>query len=794
MVKYGLTYLLACFALLLAACSDDDAKFAAGNVSVTLSDTKVTIPVGGRYYDLTAVASDGSRLAASSDAEWLVVSADTVASDGSFEIYVQRNEDEIGRDATISIYGYEDMTLLGTVAVHQQGPNEVADNADDNIYSASRLGYGYNIFKGYMDDESKTCAVLNTNNAVVQEMMQVSLSNKEEVEHLCSNTLSELASLLTKSEEKSSSGLTGNKKTSSRFEQSSTVDIDEAWFSYIKLYRTVANASLDIGMLTQSLDVNGSDLFTDDFKEVYNELTATGYVPTDSVILSMLKTYGTHIIVQSEMGGSMDLTLNFKRTMTGTLNVRAEDFSGFFFSGDNLEYSVDDVCTNIYSNDAGTSSFKIVGGSKSARNTIKNSVNSNKRVNTDQLLAWQNSLNISSVQDLKGNTSIVPMKFQMIPISMLFPQKLQKAIFDGMLTLSQASTNDALDDIKASTDKYTIALTSDLLSFPTSDDASLVKVLYTSNLSSGALIPTLEICNEYVPKIRGDKRINVVYAIRNGKTFHGAGLFPGDGAGNPPAWLTFSDGDVYVNPIKDSELGNVIDTVYFMHGNIYETDLGLAPPAPRRSSVDYHYCKVETTENGKVQTVKMPCLKIGSGYWTRSNSKVNLHFAVPSDEEWDDWEYEYYEFNPSSGKYYAMLKGYITNEFLTYNGEYLGPDGQWFVPTIDDVNDLRLYMSNNPKAFFKGQVSGFNAEFDGYYGDVDVITNKRQDEEAYRYIGKLCCIACQSADANNKGIHEGRAMLLWDDYTLGLADDFFFRNSYFTVRLYRTSDYKYYSK
>ncbi|WP_289479434.1 hypothetical protein, partial [Klebsiella pneumoniae] len=80
-----------------------------------------------------------------------------------------------------------------------------------------------------------------------------------------------------------------------------------------------------------------------------------------------------------------------------------------------------------------------------------------------------------------------------------------------------------------------------------------------------------EVCNEYVPAIRGDKRITIIYGIKNGRTFHGVGFFPGDGEGNPPAFLTFSDGDVYVKPIKEKDAFEKVDTVYYLHGNIYET-------------------------------------------------------------------------------------------------------------------------------------------------------------------------------------------------------------------------------
>ena len=76
-------------------------------------------------------------------------------------------------------------------------------------------------------------------------------------------------------------------------------------------------------------------------------------------------------------------------------------------------------------------------------------------------------------------------------------------------------------------------------------NTSLVKIYYVNN------VPVLEICEEYVPKIRSDQRIQVFYPIYLGKTNHSQGLFPGDGEGNRPASIAFYEGDCYVTPIEE---------------------------------------------------------------------------------------------------------------------------------------------------------------------------------------------------------------------------------------------------
>lgn len=778
------------------ACSDENDEIIPEPQFIEVSESELIMPVTGRYYSLTATAEKDLELAVASDADWLILGADSVATDGSFEFYICENPDELGRDASIHIYVKADPSIVATVKVHQRGPNESDTNEGGSVYDRFRLGYGYNIFKNYMDDNSKTLPILDTGNPVVLRMMQMALSSKEEVEHISANTIEEMAQLLTTKETKESSSKFGSKNTSYRFAQNGTLSKEESWYSYIRLYRTCASAGLDMGMLQQQLDRYGSRLFTEEFQTMYENLTKDRHQPTNDEIDQLLKTYGTHLIVSSELGGSMDVTLNFKRTMTGSLNIRAEDFADYFFYGENSEFDKNDICTNIQSNEKDASStFKIVGGSRNARETIRQSINGEyNRIKTADLLAWQNSLDLSSINDIGRNEGAVPINFHMIPIATLFPDYLQKFILSGLLRMAEQDSNNTLNDLKAGTDKYMIPLKgASFMNFPTSNDASLVRVLYASHQPSGEMLPTLEICNEYVPVIRGDKRITVVYAIRNGRTFHGAGLFPGDGEGNPPAWLTFSEGKVYVDPIKKKTPSATIDTVYFMHGNIYETDLGLRPPKPRRSKVEDHYCEVIWFENATTQTAKIPCVKIGSGYWFRSNSTVDLRIVMHLDDMFDDGDsYEYSETHPTTHKYYAGLYGDMNREFLGFNHEYIGKD-KWFLPTPTNVNDLCYYMGNNTKAFFKGQVSGFNAEFDGYFGQYDVRSGKRSDRETFRYVGEVCCVACRT-DWDRNGNAKGAVMLLWPDYSIGQASDDFCDNGYFPVRLYRNSNYQYLPK
>ena len=776
---------------LVASCIDGYEDIVPEIKDIEVSESEVTIPISGNYYSLQARAGMDSRLCATSDSEWVILNSDSIAADGYFEFYVCENTEPIGRDATIRI---TDQTTTGNIAevkIHQQGPNESDTNAETATADAFRIGYGYNIFKNYMDDKSKTKPILDLSRTELQNIIQMSLSNREEVEHITANTLEEMAQLLTSKETESSSSVLGNKNTTSRFTQNGNISKDESWYSYIRLYRTCALAALDMGMFRHLYDSIGGSIFTDDFQKTYKALLKDKHTPTEKEIDTLLKTYGTHMVVFSEIGGSMDLTLNFKRTMSASLNIRAEDFAGYFFKGENTAYDENDICTNIKSDSTSTSSFKIVGGSKSTLTAISNSINRYKRINTDELLKWQESLSISSVEDVRKNgTNAVPINFYMVPISSLFPSYMQKYILDGMLRMAEQSVNNNLNDIQACTDKYMIRLKdADFMKFETSSDASLVKVVYASNQSKGEMIPVLEICNEYVPVIRGDKRINVIYSIRNGCTFHGAGLFPGDGEGNPPAWLTFSDGKVYVDPIKNKSFSSMIDTVYYMRGNIYETDLGINPPKPKRQKTESHKLKFVGG------TKSYPVVKIGNGYWTRCDIKESMQWGYIHKTGKFIYTEEMVEGNIFSRIYYTQGKAFMTRNEKFYSNKWHPVNGRecWYVPCTTDRKELTEYLGKNHKSLFINQQSGFDAEFNGRCTNVDPDTGLSLSVLRQLEKNERCYVVFKDVetDVSADKVVGASVLVINPDYTWESVSDEETRSYYYPSRLFRTSRYNY---
>lgn len=246
------------------------------------------------------------------------------------------------------------------------------------------------------------------------------------------------------------------------------------------------------------------------------------------------------------------------------------------------------------------------------------------------------------------------------------------------------------------------------------EDESLVRVVYASQ-TFNALSPVLEICNEYVPVLEGSKRVTIIYPIRHGRPFHGTGLYPGDGKGRGPAWLTFSEGDVYVQPIQGTDSFTQIDSVYYLHGNIYLTSLGL----------DLHRSfKMRWKAKG---ILDLPIVKIGSGYWTRRNIDQSIGSGVAVGSQ-----FRYREFKADNNEIWVNVKSRL-NEPPQGIGDAIddvyGEPTKWYFPMDKDRIHMQQYIGYETRHLLKGQLSGFDAQFEGFYGPggVDNVGEGQND-------------------------------------------------------------------
>lgn len=782
-----MTFIVAC----LYSCSDEEPIVVPEQEDILAFHTsEVSLPVKGRYYTLGVSLPKGvttSELIVSTDSDWLELQADTVSTDGVIELFASANTEMKSREANVKVStknGGENATCL----VRQTGLGESDSNS--SVADCFYIGWGYNIFNEYMSansvctpiiDHEKVSALAN-NTSLVQSVLR----SKDETEYITANTLYEMAELMTKQMTKTETNYKGSKKTVTRFESTGNFEAGNESYAYISLKRTVASSAIDFSMLQYQLD-KGNDLFTEEFREAYNQVCQT---PTDEKLVDkVLEQFGTHLVISSELGGIMDLTVNFSRTIKGELNMRAEDFANYFFKCEPSDFTLPSGnVQGMNSKICLGETFKILGGSASARQQIEKGIksgSSNGQIDSKALEVWLGSLECHSLDNTASLNNLIPVSFTFVPVWTLFPKTATGTFLKRMIEKSQQS-NYSCQDYVTGTDYYAFPLKdASFMNFGTGEDQTLVRVVYASN-NNGTLQPVLEVCNEYVPVIRGDKRITVIYGIKNGRTFHGAGLFPGDGEGNPPAWLTFSDGDIYVKPIKEKDAFEKVDTVFYLHGNIYETNLGIETPVPLKQETVDQYLTL-TNENAPY-----PIVKLGSGYWSRCYIRELLGFRTKNDGASREWIPS--EDIKDEGILFAAVDFWDYGQFPEYEEaldgifklilEDLEEREYWSLPRIVDRTNLIKYFGNNLKALFKGQASGFEAEFEGCF----------ESENGYvtyydfgKRLGKNT--ECYIPFIPEKGSWQPEVIVLKSDYTWNTSVSI--DAMFFPLKLYRTSYYKY---
>lgn len=771
--KYiSITFLLFAGLLFFAGCSDRDMPgnpVAPGQLVADV--TEIRLPVRAAYHAVAVTGTDNipSGVKVTAEGSWIELMADTVSYDGYVEIHVERNENAGGRRGTLTI---GDMADGGVeIPVYQCGLSDDDNNGGLNCYA----GCGYNIFNELNSESSLCKAVIDFDAATALDPMivQTVARNVQDVKTLTSNSLAEMSQLMTHSVEKTKTGLKGNKKTILRFEnKSGSTKMDETGYAYINLQRIAACSSLDISKVMQYVGQGKTDILTPEFKKQYDAIIAN---PTHANVFELFNEFGTHIVSYVDLGGTMDIAVSFNKTMVGELNMRADDFRKYFFNSEPSDYTLNNQIQGLSTSVSNAGTFKVAGGTQATRQAIIDACNSQGHIDPDKIYRWAQTL--PKRDFMRQDSLLAPINVQLVPIWSIFPQNLANLFFECAIQESQKSTN-SISDAQAGLDNYGIRIEgADFMNFKDDANESLVRVVYANQSNIKNATPILEICNEYVPMLKGNKRISVIYPIKNGQPFHGTGLYPGDGEGCGPAWLTFSEGDVYVLPIEGTNSSTKLDSVYYLHGNIYLTSLGLN--LKRSIAMAWKPKGI----------IGLPIVKIGSGYWTRRNITSSIKSGVYVGDgfryrEWEEKGQVFVQVNSETHRTEAPAG--IGNTLDKVYGE----PAFWYYPTHKDRDNLTEYIGFETRHLLKGQLSGFDAQYEGYYGPggIDGVPESSPWQPVYEYHNTDKCYLIFKTDINSG---TGSALTLdknyrWNTVVIGNG-----KNNYFPLRLFRTSYYRY---
>lgn len=770
-----------CFVLgafLCIACSDDPDVPPVPSSLIELSEQRVEIGCDGRYYSVTMQITEAGYslqdIRATTEADWIRLEADTISRDGRLTFYVKPNTDARSRDGIINLTLNSNLsTLNSSLTIHQRSEAEDDSNAlnGDSISRKARVGYGYNMLIDYMSPECVTEPILDYEKLVQAEQTWGTIIAEEgraqqSLSYHSSYSVEEMSKWMSEQTTTEVDFLFVNKSVT-KFQKTSEYDLQQQTFGYSSLSKVIATRFVDEGKL-QSIIRQGNDIFTADFRELYNQVNSN---PSADNVKQLVTKFGTHLVTYADLGGRLDYSVNFRSEETSRQSV--EKYLKYKNGQKKEDKETQEASHAIVS--SGGLNFDIYGGTEAAINALQNHANTKDRygqVDPGVLGEWLNSIKRSDPQSV----SLVRCMLQ--PIWQLFTnQQARVAIINHILALAYSEAGEVgtrLQELGLD-NYYQLKVTDEMLRFGTNAKSTLAKIVYYDGL------PKVEICNEYVPELRGDRRVTIFYPIFRGQTNIRRGFFLGDGE-NAPAEVTFDNvGGCYVQRLEGYGPGTRLDTLYYVDGAFYPTSIGIKiPPYTMTVRDEWLYLFGHEGADGHGN---YPVVKIGSGFWTRMNATDHLGF----EDEWGDFAEDIYDVG-GKDVLFADVFYHVNSDAVNIANFTVNDKNHWYLPTSNDMNALLQYIGNNPKALFKNQMTGFEANFCGYIVRRDLETGNIPDYVDLDYVDKLCIIAFHDDDAH------GSALLLYPDYTWNTAKLYnTYRNRY-PIRPYRTKQFKHQNK
>lgn len=819
MNKWAVLFLLlGCLAF--CSCSDDVSSPSSEGWKVSLAgDEQQAMLPRFASYESFKVAVEGKDahefVLVSSSEPWLKLKSDTLPEDGIVAVETETNDESTRREATVTFTSTDNPQHVATLTITQLSR---ADNVNNSDASAQMfIGYGYDIYKKADNPMSVRTKepILDLaelqwySNSDTYEVIHDSKNARMDMKYYTSFTLSQFSTDLTESSSETNRSITGSlEDCKDALSYCRSQETKQQNFGRGTIIKTVVSRVMDRGAL-DDLKRSGKlqFAFSSGFKEAYNALKKKSGTARINAIKDLLAEYGTHIVIQADLGGRLDYTFTMEKSATvdNEAEMKAEiDFTVGSIPASDRNVSFKDSVTSS-KNVSGA--ITVIGGSKATRKQLQQEIaglSPKGHLSGESVTSWLATISYDDNAATQENLDVV--HFELMPVWDLVDSNLRDDFLNA--TLDMMSRSDyKLPNEMLSGALYQIDLTrSYVKNFSSASNASLCKTLYLNDGTQ--MTPVMEVCQEYVPAIRTDKRVTIVYPIYKNRIRLTQGIFLGDDI-YPPSKVVFGGSKAYVVPLTLKDNKRTIETLYYVNGNFSTEPTGLRffTEEERNWQVRDDMLLLRNTD-GDVAIYKHPIVKIGSQFWTRENINHSMNFTEDDPDKREDITIREL-FAPGKSILYARFQYDVDFWFNRRNEWTYGysplinftnkPNTKWYLPTPEMLTDLYAYLGFNPKALFKGQCSGFEAQFDGYMGKVDVLkANKKFDGgNELRYNNQLCVIA--SRDVATKRMPS--LLLLYPDYrwqkvddnTSDVTPDLKWLNNYYPVRLCRGAYYNFHS-
>ncbi len=522
-------FLVVSMAWVLFSCRDDARVIYVGNVSVITNARPLrTNFLSNRFVVVVKCSGKGWRATCASN--WVELSEKQGVDGDYLYISVAENILDEKRLAVVRFYDIEDPGTLSDYVEIIQSATSHSVNAllTAELERKHRLGYGYDIFGGFVVDSSfSQKAVLDYNFMLIQEqlgtqMITEDLRHVEELEIISANTLTELSSKLTKRETKGGSFLGCGKTTTETTEIFKEKTVDQEC-GMIRLKQIVTSRTIDLGAVQSVLRQSNRDsLYSADFLRAIRlvKQNLANEERRKDALRNLYRNFGSHLVLSADLGGEIRVNTVAERETSIESSNSVTMISKKIFGKKTSE----SVSTYNTSTESDNIHYKVeltmTGGSVESQKIIKDKADENDynhQITDDEIIQWQSSIQFLVERSEDYNASMVDCR--LIPLyDIIYDPEVAEAFKQYLVSINATQKEPSDSQIPA------ICSLSDL--HPVTPE-STEEELYAKCIRVQDTLRAV-ISSEYIPSIRSDKPCLVAYPIVSGRPFMYAGVFVGD--------------------------------------------------------------------------------------------------------------------------------------------------------------------------------------------------------------------------------------------------------------------------
>lgn len=551
--------------------------------------TRYEWPAGCNSYVLQIEAEGEWEI--ESHASWVFISPVKGTGSTAVSLYVEENADDESRSGFFEIYASNHPSVRTKIEMIQQDKQASGDNGLllSELPKNYGVGWGYNVFGEYASESGIKKQVLNyakireQEKRLNEEFTSDQPQYKLEYRKVTAHSVEEYSRNI-HSESKSSLNLFVYKREiTKRFDTDIFVKQDRS-LSTLSMLNIVAQRYVSEAGI-KALLAQKADILTDDFKNAVERL---GTSPSSKQLEGFLNEFGTHVVITAYLGGRLDYSLSIETTRTTQIETCVTVTYENIFGKKKTHSESDRKILESLSGNYDCNCVAKGGEVAALQADIRNKISKKEAIDGAIFEKWEKSFN--DAESMLASRKAAMIDTELIPIYDLISDKgLKSKIQEAIGTMATLPENSfTADGIEA----YLVDL-----------DALPADVCIAYNKAGQ---PVAEIAREYLPFMRTDKKVTVIYPVNpeNGRTDYINGFFVGDGEGHAPGQITWESNHSFNYTYLKNGLyapNEKCSKVYLFKEYVY-------------GKKEYYFTPLVNTRIAKIDLPYYP-VKIGPYYW-----------------------------------------------------------------------------------------------------------------------------------------------------------------------------------